>query len=77
MARKPNLKERVTALEERLKLFEPLPAHKLALPDSTARLRCAKEEARRAQRVMWIVSALSLAVIYATTLFLIVRSAGH
>jgi hypothetical protein len=77
MAREPSLKERVAVLEERLKLFEPLPEHKLALADSTARLRCAKEETRRAERFMWIVTAVSLTVMFVVNLFLVVYSAGH
>jgi hypothetical protein len=39
MAKEPGLKERVTILEERLKLYQAPPEHKLALADSTARLR--------------------------------------
>lgn len=47
MAKEPSLKERVTILEERLKLYAPLPDHKLALADSTAQLRCAKKQSAR------------------------------
>ena len=71
------LVERVAILEERLKLFESPSELDLALADSNARLRCAKEEARRAERFMWIVTAVSLTVMSVANFFLIVQSAGH
>jgi len=59
MARQPNLKERVAILEERLKLFEAPPEHKVALADSTARWRCARAQTERIQRFSLIFAALS------------------
>jgi hypothetical protein len=73
MARQPKLKERVTILEERLKLFEPLPEHKLALADSAAELRCAREQSERLQRFALIVAVASAAFWLALDVFLVLR----
>jgi hypothetical protein len=66
MAKQPNLKERVAVLEEGLKLFEPPPEHDLALADSTARLRCARERSERLSRAAlifaWLPGVIWLAV---------------
>lgn len=73
MARQPNLKERVTILEERLRLYEPLPEHKLALADSAAQLRCAREQSERLQRFALTFAIVSPAFWIAFDVFLVLR----
>ena len=77
MRNQPALEERVAILEERLKLYESPSELDLALADSTARLRFAKEQSRRAERTMWIVTAVSLTVMSLANFVLIVRLAGN
>jgi hypothetical protein len=73
MPKEPSLKERVAILEERLKVYEPLPEYKLALADSTARLRCVREQSQRMQRFA-LIFAISSAVFWLTLdVFLAVR----
>jgi hypothetical protein len=77
MPKEPSLKERVAILEERLKVYEAPPEYKLALADSTARLRSAREESQRMSQRMQrlaIIFAISSAVFSLTLdVFLAVR----
>jgi hypothetical protein len=65
MRKQPALKERVAILEERLKLYESPTELELALADSTAKLRCAREKAEREQRLLGVVAVAMVMAFFA------------